>query len=446
MVEIFNIPITTIKEDKHYSKLLYPISNNEYEALKKDIADNGIKVPLIINDKNILLDGYTRLRIAKELLLDIVPCIVKCFNDPLEEQLFILTVNAYRRHLNTAQKALIALKLLEIEQGKNRLKKLMNLKQYNNIANTRMYHIVNNNETIMTDIGNSVDSSEVRHERTSVRSIRKISKQLRLSDRTIDKARKIVEVASKDPKIAELWQEALQGKRSIQAVYERVKQKEAREDVKQFIEENKARLDSIFNGKVKILLGDFREVLKSIPDNSIDMVFTDPPYSKDFIPYLNDLASLVSRVLKPSGFIAVMYGQAFLPELFDAFKVSKIRYHWVIALHMPDSREIFYTKRIRIHWKPIVVFQKEPYVNVSAELDDYISMPKPNKDVHEWKQDLGSAMHVIKTLTKEGDVVLDPMVGTGTTIEAALMLNRRVIAVEKDKELYDMLLKRYCYE
>jgi len=67
MSKILNIPIAEIREDEHYSKLLYHISNNEYEALRKDIADNGIKVPLVINSNKILLDGYTRLRIAKEL-------------------------------------------------------------------------------------------------------------------------------------------------------------------------------------------------------------------------------------------------------------------------------------------------------------------------------------------------------------------------------------------
>jgi len=450
---ILNIPIAEIREDEFYSKLLYPISSEEYEALKKDIIDNGIKVPLIINNNNILLDGYTRLRIAKELKLDTVPCIIESFNDKLEEVLFIIRINVHRRHLNTAQKAEIALKLLELEQERSRLKRLMNLRQYNNNgdnnSSTEVYqgqgqgYTLGNNNTTMTNIGHFVGSPEVPSEGTSVseRAIRRIGKQLRLSHNTIDKARKIVETARKDPKIAELWNEALQGKRSIQAVYDRVKQKEAREAVRPIIEEGKVRLDFIVD-KVKILHGDFRVVLKDVPDNSIDLIFTDPPYSKEHIPYLKDLMLLASRVLRPSGFIAVMYGQAFLPELFDAFKVSNvIRYHWMIALHMPDSREIFYIKRIRIHWKPIVVFQKEPCISV--EFDDYISRPKPNKDIHEWKQDVDSAMHVIKSLTNEHDVILDPMVGTGTTIEASLILNRRVIEVEKDRELYEMLLRRY---
>jgi DNA modification methylase len=52
-------------------------------------------------------------------------------------------------------------------------------------------------------------------------------------------------------------------------------------------------------------------------------------------------------------------------------------------------------------------------------------------------------MYVISSFSKEGDTILDPLVGSGTTIEASLMLKRRCIAVEKDKELHEMLLRRF---
>jgi DNA modification methylase len=110
---------------------------------------------------------------------------------------------------------------------------------------------------------------------------------------------------------------------------------------------------------------------------------------------------------------------------------------------MPDGQELFYMKNAVIRWKPIFIFQKLPAVILEHMFEDYISRPKPDKSVHEWKQDLESAMYVINTFSKEGDTILDPMVGTGTTIEASLMLKRRCIAVEKDRELYEMLLRRF---
>jgi len=445
---ILHISVTAIKEDKQYSSLLFPTDKKEYETLKKDIADNGIKVPLVINDKNILLDGYTRLRIAKELGLKTVPCIVKCFNDTLEEQLFILTVNAYRRHLNTAQLGEIVVKLLEIEQKISKQRSLMNLKQYNSInnSNNNNNNYNTNTSSVMTNIDHFVESPEVRYGLTSAKTRDKFAKLFKLSNKTIDKIRKIKEVASKDAKIAEFWQEALEGKRSIQAVYDKVKQREAREAVRPIVEDAKMKLTTILNDKVKILYGDFRYVLKDIPDNSIDLIFTDPPYSVNNLDLVNELFMLASRVLKPTGFLAVMYGQDHLDRFFQTFNNTNsntLRYYWTIALHLPDSNELLASKNVEICWKPIIIFQKLPAVRVEHRFKDYISEHKPKKDIHEWKQDLKSVMHVINALTKEGDVVLDPMVGSGTTIEASIILNRRVIAVEKDKELYELLIKRY---
>jgi hypothetical protein len=111
---------------------------------------------------------------------------------------------------------------------------------------------------------------------------------------------------------------------------------------------------------------------------------------------------------------------------------------------MPDGQELFYMKNAVIRWKPIFIFQKEPFTVLEHRFEDYISRPKPRQRAYtNGKQDLESAMYVINTFSREGDAILDPMVGTGTTIEASLMLKRRCIVVEKDKELYEMLLRRF---
>jgi 16S rRNA G966 N2-methylase RsmD len=439
---IINLHLDNIKESKQYSSLLPSIASNDYEALKNDIMKNGIKLPLVINGNNVLLDGYTRLKIARELGLKEVPCIVKHYNNELEEKLFVLTVNVHRRHLDTADKLKLALEVMKIKEElyKGKERRMMNLIQFK--KNKEQYSQIPNflgrkfgNETAIPTQMATVTSS------TKLNIWEETAKEFGISKDTLSKGKEIVEKTEKDQEIAKLWQEFLDKKRSLDSVYRRLKEKEARAKVRPIVEEGKVKIEDLTN--VTILHGDFREVLKSIPDNSIDLIFTDPPYDKASIPLLRDLALLASRLLKPSCFIAVMYGQNYLPELLDAFKVNNLRYYWLIVLHMPESKEKFFTKHVRIHWKPIVIFQKEPFVDVGKDFDDFISEPKPNKDTHEWKQDLTSAMHVISSFSKENDVVLDPMSGTGTTIEASLMLKRRCIAVEKDKELYEMLLRRF---
>jgi DNA modification methylase len=433
------LPITAIKEDQQYSTLLPSIDAEKYNQLKDDIIKNGIKLPLVINDDNILLDGYTRLRIAKELQLKEVPCIIKTFNDRLEEELYILTINYYRRDLNTAQRGELLIKIMEKEQEISKRRSLMNLKPFRDDKDTMTEtgSSMTNNKSSMTNCTEGI------HRITSGKVRDKMAKENKMSTCTIDKIKRINEEAKKDAKIAEYWQEAKEGKRSVNSVFRKVKEKEIRESIKNITEEGKARLEDLKN--ITILHGDFRDVLKTIPDNSIDLIFTDPPYSKKDLDLVKDLFLLASRVLKPTGFLAVMYGQNHLDEFFKVFLENNrnLRYYWTISLNLPESRELLNTKNAVIGWKPIFIFQKLPEVAVEHRFRDRISEPKPDKDIYEWKQDLKSAVHVISSFSKEGDTVLDPMVGSGTTIEACLMLNRKCIAVEKDKELCEVLLKRF---
>ena len=437
---IVYLPITSIKENRQYSSLLFPIKGKEYEDLKQSISENGIKVPLFINNKNILLDGYTRLRIARELGLKEVPCTVLTFDNELEEQLFIIDINEQRRQLNTAQKAILADKRLEILTQLGKQKRLLNLKPFRDDNDNNK-----NNNNIASDTDSFPGKESVVND-----AWRTVTSTSKVSSKTLIKKRKIEKKAEEDPEIARLWQEAINGECSLDSVYRRVIEKEARANVRPIIEEGKVKIEDLAN--VTILHGDFREVLKSIPSNSIDLIFTDPPYSEKYLDLVKDLFLLASRVLKPSGFLAVMYGQNHLDEFFKVFEScnsnnkgnnTKLRYYWTIAIHMPDGQELFYMKNAVIRWKPIFIFQKLPAVILEHMFEDYISRPKPDKSVHEWKQDLESAMYVINTFSKEGDTILDPMVGTGTTIEASLMLKRRCIAVEKDRELYEMLLRRF---
>ncbi|MEM3092298.1 MAG: DNA methyltransferase [Candidatus Nitrosocaldus sp.] len=481
------LPLSDVKEKVEYRSLLPLMTEEDYSKLKEDIQQRGIQIPLIVNSNKELLDGYTRLRIAKELQIQHIPCIIRSFANELEEKEFILTINAYRRHLNTAQKVEVAVKLLEIEKEKAKLRQRFKKRQHKRLFASDINISVlppsegGTSETYISKEereggrkegkGEEEKKKEVNEkEEEGGEAIRIVAKKLGISHNLLRKGLVIKEKAEQDKEIAELWNEALQGQYNIKAVYNRVKEKEARDKIEPIVEEAKRRLEERFNNKndttantititsnssdsnnkIKILYGDFREVTRDIPDNSIDLIFTDPPYDKDSIPLLRDLALLAVRVLKPTGFLAVMYGQNYMPEFFDAILSSStssstptLSYYWTIALHMPESREVFFEKNIEVCWKPIFIFQKEPCIKVERRFKDYISEPKPDKSVHEWKQDIGSAIHVIKSFSKEGDIILDPLAGTGTTIEACIALNRRVIAVEKDKGIYEFLMKRF---
>ena len=92
----------------------------------------------------------------------------------------------------------------------------------------------------------------------------------------------------------------------------------------------------------KIICGDCLELIKSIPDNSIDVVMTDPPYglNKNGVRNDSDLSLFYNimpecdRVLKNNSFFITFFSTKFLPQL---FKNNKFNYFWQIVLYCPEG-------------------------------------------------------------------------------------------------------------
>src|ERR671924_2303391 len=98
-----------VKINPEYASLVSELSPEEYESLKRSIKENGLYVPLIVNQDGIILDGHHRYKACQEL--GIVPkTLVREFKDKLEEQLFVIDCNLKRRQLNNFQRTELALK------------------------------------------------------------------------------------------------------------------------------------------------------------------------------------------------------------------------------------------------------------------------------------------------------------------------------------------------
>ena len=84
--------------------------------------------------------------------------------------------------------------------------------------------------------------------------------------------------------------------------------------------------------KLDIRLGDFRELIKELPDNSVDLILPAPPYPKEYLPLWSDLARESARVLKPSGFLIAYSGQAYLPAVIKSLG-EYLEYYWLMGLY-----------------------------------------------------------------------------------------------------------------
>jgi site-specific DNA-methyltransferase (adenine-specific) len=69
-----------------------------------------------------------------------------------------------------------------------------------------------------------------------------------------------------------------------------------------------------------------------------------------------------------------------------------------------------------------------------SNIEDLIESQPADKTIHKWEQSTIEAMHIIKPLSVESQIVLDPFMGSGTFGVAALQLKRKFIGIEIDKE------------
>ena len=184
---------------------------------------------------------------------------------------------------------------------------------------------------------------------------------------------------------------------------------------------------------------DCLEGMKKLADGSIDIIITDPPYLKKFIPMHEALGEAAARILKDGGSLLCMEGHAHLPNVIDLLS-KNLRWHWCIAYLLGGLNAPLYQKRITARWKPVVWFVKGKYTG--KWVGDVAHSGAREKEFHPWQQSISGMTDLIEKFTNEGDTVLDPFMGSGTTAVACLNLNRNFIGFEIDESYFKIAQKR----
>lgn len=191
-----------------------------------------------------------------------------------------------------------------------------------------------------------------------------------------------------------------------------------------------------YRDEITLKLGDARDLINTIPDGSIKLIFTDPPYMKKYIELYKWLGLEGPRVLKSNGFLMAYAGVYWKKIVMDYLGVQ-LEYFWDFVLENGGSSPIMWKRKIISRYKSILTYIKPN--SKAVPRSNVLSLWRgggEDKRYHVWGQDESSARYYIDCFSNEGDTVLDPFTGGGTIPAICKKLKRKCIAFEIDENAF----------
>ena len=216
---------------------------------------------------------------------------------------------------------------------------------------------------------------------------------------------------------------------------------------------------------IDLRLGDCLEVMKTIEDNSVDCIITDPPYKVISGGQTKTANAFYKGKWKNNGKIfkhnEVDFNENFMGEMFRIMKEQSHIYFFTNFLNLNKFLTLFEKSDFYIH--NLLVWEKKPVVNrwylKNAEYVIFAKKGKaksinnkgsktvhkfdvPRNKIHPTEKPIELIEYYIKNSTNENDTILDMFMGSGTTAIACKNTNRNFIGCEIDEEFYKVAVKR----
>lgn len=245
----------------------------------------------------------------------------------------------------------------------------------------------------------------------------------------------------------------------------------------------------VVTSEYSLLFGDCLERMKEIPDGSVDLILTDPPYGTtackwDSVIDFTLMWEQLNRVIKPNGAI-VLFGSEPFSSMLRCSNLKMFKYDWVwnktygtnfqMANKQPmkahETLSIFYSQQSS--YNPIKVKRKKPIdtrgwkqdkrngdhnnfnskENIKKVYDEKFPITvlefnpangecNNTKKLHPTQKPVALLEYLIKTYTQEGETVLDFTMGSSSTGVACLNTNRKFLGIEMDEGYFDIGVKR----
>jgi DNA modification methylase len=414
-----------LKIKEEFKKLIPPLTVQEFKQLEQNCLADGIREKIIIWN-GFIIDGHNRYEIATRFNLD-YQTESKHFESENDVKEWMINNQFGRRNLSNYQRSVLALQLESVfsERAKENLK--------------------------LSDGKGKQKSAEVKIEPIETR--KEVAKVANVSHDTIAKVKKIEAVATPEVKA-----QLSTGEISINQAYQEIKKEEKKAEHTAKVLE--ARVETKVSDN--IILGNSLEVLETLEDGCIDIILTDPPYGIDYVSN----RSIYDNTITKRGLLNDGKDEAF--DLLDktcevlqrkTAENSHLYFFcsWAVFSNFETIISKYFTIKTPIVWDKgnkgsgdldndwgnqteIIIYCVKGKKLVNNRRGNLISVPRlhTSKMVHPTQKPNELIKQILEVSFTDGDFIVDPFMGSGSTIKVCNELKAKCLGIELDKEMFNI--------
>jgi len=188
---------------------------------------------------------------------------------------------------------------------------------------------------------------------------------------------------------------------------------------------------------ITIYHGDCREVLPTLP--KVDAVIADPPYGTNVTAWDESISAemFAACMAATDGYAVFFYSNTRLGHILEALKATGAD-TWVAVWH--KSNTVGFERKFAPQWTPIVIAYRNPRKFWGQ---DFCVCPVTVQPLaHPTPKPLGVTRWLVDRASEPGETVLDPFMGSGTTLVAAKRCGRQAIGIEIEERYCEMAAER----
>jgi DNA modification methylase len=413
-----------LKINPEFKKLIPPLSQEEFTQLENNCLEEGIR-DAIVTWNGYIIDGHNRYEIVTRWGIE-YKTIEKHFDSEQDVKEWMILNQFGRRNLSNYQRSVLALELEDVFKAK-----------------AKENQIRKPESVLQISAEQKIDTRQ------------ELAKVANVSHDTIAKVKKIEEKAA-----PEIKEKLSTGELSINQAYQEIK----KEEKKINFEQKKAEFEKpieLTNTEQIIIHGDSIQILPTLEQNSYDLLLSDPPYGMDFKSGWSDKEKIANDKIQDT----ILLFENVLRQAIPLLKDDAHFYLFGNIEYLPEIKPIiekYLTLKNILIWDRKVIGMGDlktygksfdiiyfGYNKNFKELNgtrdrDILQFNRvdPIKIIHPTEKPLDLLEYLIKKSTNEGDKILEPFAGGGSTLLACKNTNRKATGIEIEENYFNLIKSR----